>query len=318
MNKTVKQVFRVLGIIASILLSIIFVLMLIVTPIYSAVTSLLKPQNITEIIRNIDYMEILLSNDQTLDAIDDIIEDSTGMKSDIKTYIEPILESDIAEEIVSICVEDITGIISGETTEYTLNKQTLSGIVNKHMDEVITLIRENAPEGATIPEEEIRKIVIETVDTYGGDLIEALPKPKEIHSMAKELQEETPVMILTNGYISYILYGIIALLAVAIFFCLYGRGRGFLCIGIDALVAALFLFAFAALVNASGVLTELLKSVPEIEELLTPVIDLFLSKTLIASLVIAILGVLCIAAYIVCIIYKNKRAAATENLPVAY
>ncbi len=316
MNKTAKKVFRVLGVIASILLSIVFVAMLIATPIYSAAVSMLTPRNITEIIRNIDYVELLLENEEVMDAVGDAIEDSTGIKSEIKTYVEPIMESGIAEEIVTIYVEDITAIIDGDVTEYTINKQTLTGLVDKHMDEIVDLVEENAPEGTVIPKEEIKKTVNETVDTYGEQLIEAMPKPKEVYSMAQEIKKETPIIMLASGSVSYILYGIIALLAVLIFFCLFGGGRGFLCIGIDALIAALFLFAFAALINGSGLLVELLGSIPGIEELLTPIISLFLSNTMTAAIIVAIAGVLSIVAYILCIIYKSKRAAAKgENLP---
>lgn len=313
MNKTVKQIFRVLGVIASVLLSIALVTMLIVVPLYSVTTSLFKPDNITKIIREIDYVDLLFSSGAIEGAVGEVLEVSPEIKEEMETYVKPIVQSPIMEEVVEIYAEDISNILAGEATAFTLDEQMLSEIVNTHIDDVVTLVQEQAPEGTTVPEEEIRQKVTETVETYGGAFIKALPDAETIQGMTAGVQENSVATLALDSSTPYILYGVIAVLAVLIFLCLYGRGRGFLCLGIDSIIAATVLFALWFLLSGNGIVTDLVNSVPEVSAVLMPAVTLLISKTLWGAVVVAVTGVLFIAAYVACTVYCNKRAAQTAD-----
>lgn len=308
MNKTVKQIFRALGIIASIPLSIALVVSLIAVPMYSVTKSLVKPDNITKIIQQIDYSELILNQVNSSGAVEDVLESNPELKEHVEMYIEPIMQSPIVEDMVTMCVDDVTAMFNGEFTEYSLTEETLAALVGEHMDEVVTIIQEKAPEGAALPEEEIREKVNETVQTYGSAIIEALPAPEELQTMVGDAKEQPVVALVTDSTVPIILYGFIALLAVLIFFCLYGRARGLLCLGIDAVVASLFLFAVTFLLGENGLIVGLINSEPGISSLLMPAIGLLASKALLGAIIVVASGVLLIAGYVAWNIHKNKTA----------
>lgn len=310
MNKTAKQVFRVLGVIASILLSIVLVAMLIIAPVYSVAKSLVRPQNITQIIRDIDYAELLLDSGAVDETLGEFVEVAPELKEHMETYVKPIMQSPIMEEVVEIYAEDVAAILDGSATAFTLNEQLLSDIASKHMDQVIDIVRENTPEGTTIPEDVIRQKVSETVDTYGSELIAAMPDVEEVKEMVSSLQQDSAAALVLDTSVPYILYGAVALIAVLIFFCLYGGGRGLLCLGIDSVIAALVLFALCALLGENGIVASLVGAVPGIGTVLMSAISLVGSKTLVVAIIVTVVGVLLIAGYVTWVVLKKKRAAA--------
>lgn len=312
MNNGVKQFFRVLGVIASVLLSIVLVVTLIVVPMYSVTKSLVKPENITKIIQDVDYVELLLGQPQVGETIDEVLEQNPELKEELETYVEPIIQSPIVEDIVTMYAEDVTGIINGELTEYSLNKETLSALVDEHMDTVVGMIQEKVPEGSDVTEEAIREKVSATVETYGDAIIEAMPAPEEIQTMIGGVKEQPVIALAIDSSVPYILYGFIAVLAVLIFFCLYGRARGLLCLGIDALVASLFLFAISFLLGENGLIGGMIGSDPQISSLLSPAIGLLSSKTLLGAIIVIVSGVVLIAGYVAWNVYKNKAAKADD------
>ncbi len=333
MSNTTKSVFRVLGVIAAVLLSIALVIMLIVAPLYSAVTSVTKPSTITGIIQSIDFGELLFgetvdstANDSPDDQASAVLgatsEEITDTALDIfengaedaqqKAYLQSLLQSPLAKDILGIYMEDAIAIINGDKTDISLDKATLLMLLEEHMDSIIAILRENSPTPIELTDEQIRQEATKLMEQHAEDLITALPGAQEINTIAEEIRTNPVLTIVFNRAIPFYLYGVIALLAVLIFFCLYGRARGLLCLGIDALIACVPLFVVAVIFGNGALLVSSL-GLEELSAVMLPLISTVGGKILLAAILLAVCGALGIGGYIGYGIYLKKKAAAPTD-----
>ncbi len=349
MHSTSKTVFRILGIVASVLLSVILVAMLIVTPLYTSVTSIIRPQTITDILRNIDFAEILPLDDLVDDAVGDTVDKATdavavkGIASDtlsdkvvdgttdilsdsmkdnpalqeFNTYIKPLLHSTLAEELIAYYVNDATAVINGEATDITLTTDTLRTLTEKHIDDVVRVVRENAPTDSSLTDEQIKQKVLSAIDEHGAQLLNVLPTADLINDLAAGIRNNPVIALVLNPRVAYTLYGAIAVLAVLIFFCLYGGARGLLCLGIDSLIACLPLAATLLIFGDGGLLLDLAGDMESVNAIIRPLISAITGKLTTQTVVIAVVGVLCIAGYIAWTVYKKKKVADNNKAPVS-
>ena len=310
MNSSAKTALRVLGIFGAVIFSILLVVLMIVAPLYSATTSITDPDTIVSIIRNIDYTDFLLSEEILGGSIEDTLTEDVELPEEVKTYILPIVQSPVMDDVVSVYVEDVLDTFRGEQADFRLTPQVLESIVDEHMDTIVTLIQENAPEGTVIDTAKAQNTVRNAARTYGDKFIDALPAAETIRGIAEDFQSSSPATVLIEPSVLYVLYGVIALLAVFVFFCRFEKLKGLLWLGIDALIASLPLFLVFAVIGDGTGIADALSVVSSVGAILLPTLSILSNKTMIGAIVLAVAGVLFIAGFITYTVVKNKRAAA--------
>ena len=113
----------------------------------------------------------------------------------------------------------------------------------------------------------------------------------------------------TNSFttVPIALYVTIGVLAAIIFVCLLHKFRGLLCLGIDALIAALILLVPYLVLNNDALIGSLLG---ESAELAIPLINVLSTKLGIYLIVLSVVGVAFIAGFIAYRVLVKKKAAA--------
>lgn len=308
MNNSSKTALRILGVIGAVIFSILLVVTMIAAPLYSVTMSITKPDTVISIIRGIDYKELLLSDETINSTIEDILTGTTYLPEEIETYIAPLIESPAMDEVIGVYVEDVVDAFRGNETAFSLTPQTLESIVEEHMDAIVTLAQEHAPEGKVIDKATAEETIRKAASTYGGQLIEALPDAAQIHTLAEEIRKDTPISIFIEPTVPYILYGAIVLLAALVFFCRFEKLKGLLWVGIDALIASLPLFAIFALIGDGSSIANAFSAIPSVGTVLESVLAVLSHKTMLGGIILIAVAVLLIAGYITYTVLMNKRA----------
>ena len=131
MKKSGGAIFlNVLGIFASIILSIIFVIFAFALPVYYSVAGMLQPKTITTVIQNIDYVEIIKQSPEVNKVIEDIGVDST--------VANDIIKSKEVGKLLDDCTEKLTEVLGDKAAKIEdLDASFLQGLVDEHIDDIL-------------------------------------------------------------------------------------------------------------------------------------------------------------------------------------
>lgn len=222
-----KKILNVLGIIASIFLSIVLVAILMVTPATFSATSLLNGNNIAKIVKSVDYEEIIES--QTEDTLES------------KMLVE-LLESDMFEEIIDVYSKDVSAVLLGKNTEIKFNEEFMEDWMEDNVDELVDLFEE-AGTFEDKSSSEIREQVKENIDEVAEQIAKEIPTAKELKRQLvrenDELKEIFEVLENLNS-LKVTIIGVIVVLSGLIFVCRLFDFRGFKWLYIDLFIATVF------------------------------------------------------------------------------
>ncbi len=326
MTTTAKSVWRVLGQVASVLLSIVLVILLLIAPLYSAAASLLQPSTVTGILQEcvsalmqeadatLEEQTPALSNQKSgvkgavITPSSDTPIDADAIADTAQNYLTTLLGTPLAEDFIALYMNDVYAALNGEIIEPSLNYNSLKQLADTHMDDIVVIIKDNVPETASMSDEELRHHINKAIDENSEDIIAILPNMESISSAADEIRQIPVVALAFNRMLPYYLYGVVLLLGVMIFFCLYGGARGLRCLGIDALVACIPLYGIAWLIGDGSTLASFIGMPAEESTVLVPIMSTFSGRILTGAIILTVLGILFIGGFIAFCTYKKKKA----------
>lgn len=294
-----SKALRVLGTIGGVLFSILLIVALIGTLVFSVSTTITEPESIVTIVKQVDLTDHVLNNDSVQQILD-----QEGIKSEM---INELLDSPFFTDTVEVYTEEVVAAIRGKAPDATLTEDIVKQFANEHMDSLITLARKHMPQSANLTDAQIKGALDKLVDQYSSTLVQALPTGEQVKEMLVESEIHKPAELLVSTTVPVVLFAIVGVLAIIVFVCLLHKFRGLLCLGIDALVvAAILLVPYLALTNDALIFTLL----GDAAAMATPLIAVLTARLGVYLIVLAIVGVLFIAGYITYTVLAKKKAAA--------
>ncbi len=294
-NKTL----RVLGTIGGVLFSIALVVALIVSLFFSVTASLVKPETIMTLAKEYSITEHVMGNESVNDAIS-----QEGIPTEL---VNELLDSPFLKDTVEAYTNNVVAAVQGKQPDVVFDEQTVKQFAEEHMDSLVGLVKKYAPENSQITDSEIQDAVRELADEYATTLVQAMPSGEQVKEMLVESEIQKPMELLVSTTAPVVLYTIIGVLAAIIFVCLLHKFRGLLCLGIDALIAAVPLFiVYLALSNEALIASMLGESAT----LVATLIAVLVGKLGVYLIVLAVVGVLFIAGYITYTVLMKKKSAA--------
>ena len=213
----------------SILLSIVLVPVIIVTVLVGAVTDVVQPETITEMVTEIDYSSLITEN-----------VDMTQIVGDMEIpeeKIQEVMESKLVKDIVEEYTEGMAGALTGEIDNITVDD--ILEIVNNNKEQITEFIKETAGEDVT--QEELDQAIDsvlsdEALMESAEELVNNMPQPSEL---VEELPQEVTMAleILNSGIILKLLIAVVAVLALIIFVMRLWDFAGFLWLSINGIVS---------------------------------------------------------------------------------
>lgn len=306
-----KKALNVLGIIVSILLSVVLVLFLAVTPLSMSVLSILHPDALAEAVSKVDF-------ENTVGAL--IAESGEALEDQQVKQLGVILSTNAGKELVKSYTQGVIDALGGKADAQGITKQMLQQLVSENKAELVQALRESGGDYAAMSDEELIDNIQKTVDENAQGILDILPDPQELK---QELVGENPQMgttltlVAAAKTIKLILVGAAVVLCAIIFFCRFVDLRGIKWLGIDLLIAGLL----SSVVSGSfNVINELLTGLSDGSTLVAGLVGAFVGKInsglQVRTVILLAAAVALLASYIALCIYKKKKATAPQ-IPVA-
>ena len=222
--KAFKIVMNVLGIIGASILSIFLVIALTITPVVWAATSFLQGDGIYKILSSVDYSEIITS---------EIDINSATTEGEI---VNKLMESEMMEEVVELCTDNIFATVDGDEDAY-VTPDDIEDIARDHEDELKEIIKEYVGDSIPLTEEILDEMTDSLIEEYSVEIAKTLPTADDLGLSPEVLNI---MMNFRNGTYFWTAFAITATLSLLVMLCQVMRFKGFMWIGVDYLVAAVF------------------------------------------------------------------------------
>lgn len=298
-NKTL----RILGVVGGVLFSILLIGALLASLFFSVTVSMTKPEAIVSVVKELDFAEQLLDND-TVNSI---------LKAE---KIDPAVLSDLAdsrffEEVIEDYTDELIDSIRGDEDDFDFTAATIQEYADKHMDELIGLVRDYMPTNKKATDKQIEKAIGQVVSEYGATIVDALPDGEEVAETIGGSGAAQPLILLAGSAVPIVLYSFCAVLAILVFVCLLHKFRGLLCLGIDAIIASLLMLIPYLLLAENGLVRSLLADTAA-AEMLEPILSLLADKMLIHIVILAVVGALFITGYVGYVVLTKNAVISPE------
>lgn len=246
-----KKIMNVLGIFLAVIVSLVLVLVLLATPVVSGAASFFEAENLSKIVRSIDFNELLLGDGQ--------MEQQLGEYGPI---LEVLSESGVVEEMLDLYIEDVMSTLKGSGEKH-LTVEAVEKVMIAHMDDIMPMVKAQLGDVASLlPDEEIEKYAIMYLESYGESIIDMFPSIDELGLSEDVLMG---VRLLGEGKIVTVMIIVAVVLSVLILLLRPVHVSGFMWLGVDYLISAVVVFlasfgiggAGALLISVAGPMAEL-------------------------------------------------------------
>ena len=222
--KAFKTIMNVLGILLAVVVSFVLAIVLVGTPVVSGAASFFKPDNMSKIIRSMDFEKLLFEN-ETLQA-------SLG---EYGPFLDALKDTDVLEEVAGLYVEDMLASLNGSSERH-LTADAVQELLVKNMEDIMPVVKAQLGDvAAFLPEEELEAYVASYVGAYGEDIISVLP---DINELGLSEDVLAGVRLLGEGAIVMALYVGIAVLSLLLVLLRFPRFKGFIWLGVVLLLSA--------------------------------------------------------------------------------
>lgn len=226
--KVFKIIMNIFGIIAASFLSVLLVIVLMATPLISAVSAFFEGENIHKILSGIDYAKIIEA---------EIGETEFSGETELETeIINDLMESDMMKDVVKLCVDNIFEVVDGNTGADKVTAEDITEIAKEHMDELKKILKDNLASDIPLTDEILEEMTRAAVEEYSAQIAEMMPTAKDIGLNRDVLNV---ISNLRNGTYFWIAFAVAAGLTLLVMLCQVMRFKGFMWIGIDYLVASI-------------------------------------------------------------------------------
>ncbi len=230
----------------AVILSIVFVVSAIATVLCASVEAFIRPGNIIKLVQSIDYASLLSDLEEEISTPDPETPTApvdTGFQQEL---INDLMKSETAKELIGEYAQGITSVITGDELPEGLTAEKLKTIVNENMDEIVELVKEHSDE--SVNEAEIREQINTEIIDKADEIVAMLPSVEDVKN---EVEDETLKMLgkIFNPTLTYTMIGITVAIALLIFACRFRRFGGLIWIGVDCIIASVFIAIISVAVN---------------------------------------------------------------------
>ncbi len=302
--KAFKTILNIIGVLLAIIFSVITLGTLMITPIISSASSFLQADTLHKMISEVDLSETFES------YLTDAAPESWS-ELDVE-FLDDFMSSELVKDIIDLYLNNLLGIIE-EDRMASINQEQIDMLLNKHMPEMISLIRPSIPSELPVTDAEITQYATTALTPILADLVALLPT---LEDLGLDSTTISILHMLHDGTLLRYTICTIIILSLLIVLCRFSRFKGFAWLTAVYLLAALILFLLGQ--NAQNIVTTLLSEelIEKTDFLLQPLLNLFKTNFIIvarnaiivaiASLLVFILGRILTAS--------RKSSAKSENL----
>jgi len=284
--KVLKGIANVFGILLALVLSLVLFVMLITTPLASAAGSFMQTETLKKVVKNIDYAELF----SDMEIVGDMSE--TGLDPEM---IATLMESGMVEDIVELYADGVFDMLEGKTDEIALSAETVNGILQKYLDDIVPIVKAMIPAEYPVPDEMIRSMTSEMLKEYSGEITGMLPAAEDL-GINREIV--MAVNMLRDGTVLMGIIGVVGVLSILILLCRFVRFKGFMWLGVVYMIGGVISF-LASMSMGDAVKSVVAAAEPGLEAVITPITGIIAAEMMKGAGVLAGLAALFIIVFVV-------------------
>lgn len=253
-----KKIANVCGIFVAIVLSVILLLMLMLTPIISGVTTLVQGKTLHKLVENIDFTEFIPepegnSTDPTVNAMFELV------------------ETEFFVECVNLYVSDLLAALEGEQPD-NLTLDALNGLKEEHREELTEVMHNMLLAVDGVSEELVTdQIVQERLDEMYDELIPALVEQlPTLEEIGVEQEVLDGLILLRDKTIKMAFIAVIVVVSLLILVCRWPRFKGFIWLAVVYILSCPVVLLERSFMDGIGssILTDELADLTQVLELI--------------------------------------------------
>lgn len=300
--KAFKFILNFFGILLAIILSIITLGTLIITPIISSVSSFLQTDTLHKMISDINLSDMFESHitEAAPDSWDDL---------DVE-FIDEFMSSELVKDIIDLYLNNLLGLVEQDRID-SINQEQIDMLLNKHMPEMISIIRPQIPAELPVTDAEITQYATSALTPILVELVALLPT---LEDLGLDSTTISILHMLHNGtLLRYTIYAVL-ILSLLIVLCRFPRFKGFGWLSVAYLLATLILFLLGQ--NAQNIISALLSEefLEKTDFLLQPLLNLFRSNFLLVARNTLIVAVTCLLVFILGRKLSSLRKPSVQDM----
>ncbi|MBQ8813189.1 MAG: hypothetical protein IJZ85_01645 [Lachnospiraceae bacterium] len=299
--KALKVIANIFGVLIALVLSLILTVFLIASPVISAATSFMQSDTLRKVVKNIDYTEMVMANEELAASLSE-----SGIDG---AMLESLLDTEMVEEILTVYVDSVFAVLEGEADRITLTEETINKIIQEHIDELLPIVKAYIGDQYPITDEMLKPMVSEMMEDYAGDIVLMLPDADDLGLDAEMIEL---ISLTRNGTVLIGVVAVAAVLSLLILLCRFVRFKGFMWLGVEYLLSAAVTL-LAAFGMGSATKAMLVSAAPGSEVIAEPILAVVSAELLKGGGVLAGLAVLFILIFALGRVMLKKRRERLES-----
>lgn len=236
-NGPLDIICRIFGVIFSILL----VVSIILTVVAGALTNLVKADTLAEMVTDVDVSGMITENVDMSQLTEEM-----GIPEE---KVQEVMESQLVKDIVSEYAEGITGALTGNADDITV--EDIKAIVDANREDILDFVLENT-EGDDVNVSEISHQLDALLDETAEEIVNGMPQPS---TMVEQIPPDVAkaLEIISSGTLLKACILVVAALAVIIFLLRLWDFAGFKWLSVNGIISGILVaVVYGALTVGKG------------------------------------------------------------------
>ena len=308
MKRSGGQIFLgILGGFASVILSIVFILVAFAIPVYYSVAGILQPKTLTTVIQKIDYVEIIKESADVNQAIEDL-----GIDSKVT---DEIIKSKEVGALLEDCAGKLTEVLGDSAADLSqLDTSFLQGLVDEHIDDILNVVEEKTE--IPIVKEEIKTAVNRLIEENSDAIEETMLELEPVKQAIVTYDTVTETVQRTLKWQYALGLALVEALLLGLIYLMRKRNfGGFIWIAVDTGIVGILVSVMVAIIG-SGLIEQIIADLPSFATgIVDSAVGTALTKLTIALVVCFAIMIASIVACVVLRVRAKKMAALPAEEP---
>lgn len=308
MKRSGGQIFLgILGGFASVILSIVFILVAFALPVYYSVAGMLQPKTLTTVIQNIDYVEIIKESADVNQAIEDL-----GIDSKVT---DEIIKSKEVGALLEDCAGKLTEVLGDSAADLSqLDTSFLQGLVDEHIDDILNVVEEKTE--IPIVKEEIKTAVNQLIEENSDAIEETMLELEPVKQAIVTYDTVTETVQRTLKWQYALGFALVEALLLGLIYLMRKRNfGGFIWIAVDTGIVGILVSVMVAIIG-SGLIEQIIADLPSFASgIVDSAVGTALTKLTIALVVCFAIMIASIVACVVLRVRAKKMAVLPAEEP---
>lgn len=234
---------KIVGLILAIICSLVLVPFLVITPLYSAFMGLFSAENISTVLKTVDYTEVVKDN----------LEISEEDKNTAE-IINTVMKTEAVGDMLELYIQDLNNVSKGQASNG-FNEAAINSILTENSSAIVDELVKNP--NINMSREELQQEVNTVIAEHSDDIVDLLPPVDQMADVFEE-NDMNFATFSAQGTITNTMYMVLIVVAsLIIFFAKIYRLKGLVVLGIDYIIGAILSFGVSALLGMDAVVDSL-------------------------------------------------------------